>query len=173
MKKFITAMVLAFVTVASTSAMAGRTDEGTWATGFDFSYDSSSLSGSETTLDLELGYFIFKDNLLGGTMGYEHNDWIDSYSIGAKYEFYFDFGSAFVPYVGAGLKLVHTDWDRFDDNTALAGELSLGVKFFITEAVAVDMAFSAEAATDDVYIDDNNRLDSNKYDFTVGLDLYF
>lgn len=173
MKKFFTIMILALAVFAGNFAMAGRTDEGTWSTGINFMYDSSSIMGSETTLEFELGYFLFTDNLVGGTFGLELNDVIDTYSFGAKYEYYFDFGSPFVPYVGAGVQLVHASIDLLDDdNTALVGEISLGVKFFVTEAVAVDMAFNAAAATDDVYADDNG-LKSENYDFTVGFDFCF
>jgi hypothetical protein len=69
--------------------------------------------------------------------------------------------------------LAHADFTGIGDNTALVGELSLGVKLFITENVAVDVAFSAAAATDDIYVDDKARLDAEDFDFTVGFDFCF
>jgi opacity protein-like surface antigen len=171
--KFFKLMVVALVAFVSVSAMAGRTDAGTWATGFNFMYDSSTRSGSQTTLDLELGYFFAKDNQIGGTFGLEVDDFVETFSVGPRYEFYFDFGGAFVPYIGVGLQLAHADFTGIGDNTALVGELSLGVKLFITENVAVDVAFSAAAATDDIYVDDKARLDAEDFDFTVGFDFCF
>lgn len=174
MKKFFIVMALALVAFVSTSAMAGRTDEGTWAVGADFMFDTATASGPYATFEFELGKFIKTNQLWGGTLEVTTDDYVTVVTVGPKYEYYFDLGKPYIPYVGAGIQFAYASYDLGDSDSefALVGELNLGMKFFLTENTAIDMSINAAAATGDIYSDEDG-MTSNNIDFTIGFDFCF
>lgn len=174
MKKFFTVMAIALVAFASTSSMAGRTDEGTWAVGADFMFDTATASGPHATLEFELGKFIKTNQLWGGTLELTTDDYVTVVTAGPKYEYYFDLGKPHVPYVGVGIQAAYSSYDlgNSDSEFALVGELNLGLKYFLTENTAVDLSINAAVATSDIYSDEK-EMTSNNIDFTIGFDFCF
>ncbi len=174
MKKFFTVMTLALVAFVSTSAMAGRTDEGTWTVGADFMFDSATVAGPYATLEFELGKFTKTNQLWGGTLELTTDDYVTVVTAGPKYEYYFDIGKPYIPYVGVGIQAAYSSYDlgKSDSEFALVGELNLGMKFYLTENTAIDMSINAAAASGDIYSDEDG-MTSNNIDFTIGFDFCF
>lgn len=174
MKKFFTMMLVASVALTGLSAMAGRTEEGTWAAGTNFKYDSATVSGPHTYLEFQLGKFTEKDVLWGATVDITSDDYVTTFAAGPKYECYFDMDTPWMPYIGLGIQVAHSSYDLggSKSETALVGELNLGMKFFLTENTAIDMSFNASAATGDIYADEKG-MTSNNIDFTIGFDFCF
>ena len=174
MNKTITLMLLAAAMFTGTIAMADRTDEGTWAVGVDFMFDSATAAGPYANLEFELGKFVKTNQLWGGTLDLTTDDYVTTLAAGPKYEYYFDLNTPYVPYIGVGIQVAHSSYDlgESSSDTALVGELNLGMKFFLTGNTAVDMSINAAAATGDIYSDEG-EMTSNNIDFTIGFDFCF
>lgn len=174
MKKFFTSIIFALVAITSTAVMAGRTDEGTWAVGADFMFDSATVAGPYANLEFELGKFTKTNELWGGTLELTADDYVTTVAAGPKYEYYFDLDTPYIPYIGAGIQLAYSSYDLGESNSefAIVGELNLGMKFFLTENTAIDMSINAAAASGDIYSDEDG-MTSNNIDFTIGFDFCF
>ncbi len=110
-------------------------------------------------VNLALGYFLLDDWEVGPGLIVVGDGADNGWGLGGFTEFNFNFGMAFVPYVGAHLH--YLDGDYFRKNVfRLAGVF--GVKYFLTENVAIDAALQYLYATDDIYKDDESW---RNYDF--------
>ena len=68
-------------------------------------------------------------------------------------EYHFDLGNAFVPYVGAELGWRRSKWASDVESGEIYGGRA-GLKYFISNNIAIDLAFSYKASSNDVFISD-------------------
>lgn len=172
MKSKVFASAILSLTMA-TSLFAGRTDQGTWATGGSFMLDSSSLYGTDTDLDLTLGNYLMTGIMAGGFLSIGDNDLLTTLTVGAtgKYHFLDDSQTPFSPYIGADLGLAYSSTE-LDDVFALVLGARLGFDYFLTENVALDTAIDFHVATDDIYSDEDG-LTNTDATLKVGLAFFF
>jgi opacity protein-like surface antigen len=82
-------------------------------------------------------------------------------------EYHFDLGNAFVPYVGAELGWRRSKWASDVESGVIYGGRA-GLKYFISDNIAIDFAFSYKASGNDVFISDYEM--ENAYpSFSFGL----
>lgn len=68
-------------------------------------------------------------------------------------EYHFDLGNAFVPYVGAELGWRRSKWASDVESGVIYGART-GVKYFLSDHIAIDFAFSYKASGNDVFVSD-------------------
>jgi hypothetical protein len=132
----------------------------------------------DTTLDLigRYGYFL-RDNLeVGGVAAFSGNfDDAFRYGLGGFAEYHFPqlLTESVVPYLGADVLLSFVDTDFGDDNAALTFEPRAGLKWFIRDYFAVETHVFVAIATDDLYQNDRDDLDSYDVGLRLGIRVYF
>jgi len=132
-----------------------------------------TYAGTATAIELGYGYFIQDYIEVGGFAGYEGDDFVTSFYAGGFGEFNLDTDSELVPFAGAQLRLINSEFDLpLNDDSAFAPALGvyLGAKYFLYENCAISARFLFEGATDDVFADDEDVTDTN---FTIDLGLRF
>jgi hypothetical protein len=68
-------------------------------------------------------------------------------------EYHFDLGTAFVPYVGAELGWRRSKWASDVESGAVFGARA-GLKYFISDNVAIDLALCYQLSGNDVFVSD-------------------
>jgi opacity protein-like surface antigen len=141
--------------------------EGTREFSISGGYDPDGVVGSE--LDLELGYGVFVRDAIevGGRLGYISNEsaglgGVDSkiWALDGFVEYHFDMASMSVPYVGATLGYSNYDTGALDDGCLVYGPM-VGVKYFIADNVAVDIALKYLLAGEEIFRNEGVMEDSD------------
>ena len=120
------------------------------------------LGPTGDTLDVSAGYGIFvRDRtLIRASFIYTtvediapgENDY-RAREVDIAAEYHFDLGSAFVPYIGGELGWRRSKWASDVESGAVYGARA-GLKYFMSDNVAVDCAFSYKRSGNDVFISD-------------------
>jgi hypothetical protein len=138
---------------------------------FDFEH------AGDPTLDLNVryGYFIRDRFEVGGLVeiagDFNH---VFRYGLGGFGEWHFaPVMASTVPYLGADLALAFVDTDLTEDNAALIFRPRVGLKWFIRDSIAIDTNFFVALATDDLFQNNRDDLDSYDIGLRLGLRIYF
>lgn len=153
---------------ANKAAIAQGTQELRVQGGIDF----KSAAGTDLAVDLGYGYFIADYLEIGGLFSFGDNDAVSLLGLGAFAEYNIDTMSSFVPFAGGQLAFSQVDIRGAGDETALSLGLYAGVKFFLTEDLALSTRFLMEQATEDIYLDDRG-VDDFDYGIDFGLRYFF
>ena len=176
MKKYLVAvmmMAMATVVCAQPSIM-----EGTREFSISGGYDPDGASGTE--LDLELGYGVFvRDGVeVGGLVGYASyedaggpGDDYKAWLLGGFVEYHFDMASMSVPYVGARIAYANEEIGAWDESAFVYGP-RVGVKHFIADNVAIDIALEYLLASEDIFVNDG-VLEDNDLSISFGIRAMF
>src|SRR5688500_15683529 len=78
-----------------------------------------------------------------------------------------------IPYAGAELGLQFVDTDLGDDNAALIFRPLVGLKWFVRDYFAIDTNVFVAVATDNIFPNKKNDLDSYDIGIQLGLRIYF
>jgi hypothetical protein len=164
----LTAIAFTSLAQANNAAMAQGTQELRLQGGIDF----KSAAGTDLAVDLGYGYFISDYLEIGGLFSFGDNDAVSLLGLGAFAEYNLDTMTSFVPFAGGQLSFSQVDIRGAGDETALSLGLYAGVKFFITEDLALAARFLMEQATEDIYLDDRGA-DDFDYGIDFGLRYFF
>jgi len=173
MKRFITALFAAMISTSTAFAtmLAYNTEEYRLQGNLDF----DSAAGTEFEIEVGYGYFVADYVQVGGLVSYLNNDIITSGSGGVFSEYNFETETSLIPFVGTQVRYIYASIDiaGSDESTdALAGGIYGGLKYFIYDNLAVSLRLLFEAATDDVYAEDDDINDTD-LGIDFGLRMYF
>ena len=136
-------------------ASAGRTDQGTVGLGVNFNLDFDGPGGTTVDGGLLGGYYLSDGVLVGGSFSAYDDDYITRFAGFLTAEQNFETGTPWIPYIGARLGLMHGKYKiagESESATALAAGLTGGIKYFLTESIAIDLSIDAVLASDDVFL---------------------
>jgi hypothetical protein len=169
------ALLCVVLAVALTGMSYGAAmDQGSKELALAGSLDFDTAFDTQVVLDTGLGYFI-QDNLqLGPLAGVFYNDLITLVRLGAFLEYNIDIDSPLTPFVGAAALWVNGDLEDGDDEQAVVGSLRAGLKYFVEENWAIALTGVFEAASEDVYAeDDEDELTDTDWRMELGIRVYF
>lgn len=184
MKKIILA-VAALGLVCTGSAFAGdkvtpNIDKGTKSATLYGSYDNNDALDYQLTLAGTYGYYFWDNVEIAGVLGWQSNDLADTVEIGLVGTYNFNTGSAWIPFIKAGVLYagVEIDDDVYNDvddadADAVIGRLGAGVKYFFRDDVALSLAVNYDIASEDLYFDDDGNLDDYNITALIGIEFYF
>jgi hypothetical protein len=134
--------------------------------GMDFDNPEGDVEFSGGTA---LGYFIYEDVEVGGLMrmGFTESDF--GMAIGPFAEALIDCNYAIAPYIGGGIAYVFGD---YYGKNCIVCDLYGGLKFFLTEYLAVFSEVFYEIASTDRYIN-NQKKENNDMGIRMGISHYF
>ncbi len=173
MKKI--AALIAAVALAS-QAHATSIALGTQELQLNGGIDFDSVSGTAISLDVGYGYFIADYLEVGGLLGFSDDDFVTSISAGGFVEYNIETETTAVPFIGSSLRIVDVDLDTGlveEGETAGALGLYAGVKFFVTEDMAVSVRALAETATEDIYVEDDGQVENVDFRIDFGLRYFY
>ncbi len=166
MKKFV---LLVMMLIAATS-FGAMVESETIELGIDGMLDFDNPEGhAESILDLSLGYFFWDDIEVGGLLGFRNNGSDFGLGLGAFGEFIFDVDFAVAPFIPVSMSFNFGDY--YPDDHLLI-ELGAGLKCFVTEYLAVNLAFIYSLASEDVFIN-NEKAENYDLGLRAGLSCYF
>lgn len=173
MKKSTILALIAASTMIVPRSGAVWTDAETWSAGGSLMIDSDSILGTDIQSDFYLGQYIQDSVMVGGYVNIGDNDFITRVSGGATCKFhFFDNGhNLFSPYIGAQLGAAYAE-AADDDAYALTLGGSLGLDYFLSPQVALNVSLNASVASDDVYTDDEG-LTGTDINIRAGLGFFF
>ncbi len=163
-KYFVVAMVAALATFVCAQPSI---QEGTREFSIEGGWDPDGAAGAE--LELSFGYGVFiRDALeVGGLLSYlSYEDaggpGVDAkgWELGGFVEHHFDMATMTVPYVGARVEYVKVELGSWDESAFVYGPRA-GVKHFIADNVAIDIALTYMLATEDIFINEGVAEDSD------------
>jgi len=171
----IIAAAVAILALAAVQTYAAPIAVGTQEVQLYGGIDVDSAAGTAISLDAGYGYFVADYVEVGGLFGFANDDIVSSFSAGGFAEYNIETETDVIPFIGTQLRLIYTDIEllgQSESETAGAIGLYAGVKFFITENMAISVRVLGETATEDVYVeeDDISNVDV-KFDF--GLRYFF
>ena len=156
-KCLVMAIALAFATVVCAQPAI---QEGTREFSIEGGWDPDGATGA--ALDLTVGYGVFMRDALevGGLVSYASYedyggtgiDWKE-WELGGFVEYHFDMASMTVPYIGARVAYAKYELGTWDENAVVYGP-RVGIKYFIADNVAVDIALTYLLASEDIFIND-------------------
>lgn len=167
MKKLLIAALFA----AASSAHAIILAPGTMETRLQGNIDPTSAAGTQIDVAFSYGYFMADNFQMGFRLSGSDNDIATQYGVGGFVEYNFDLGNEeWLPFIEAGIGLLHSDIEAIDNSTAIVLTLSPGLKYFIAPNVCVAGALVGDAASDEVFPDDGELKTS---DITVEFSIRF
>jgi hypothetical protein len=174
MRKIIT---FAAVTALAGSVFAANIDQDTKEIGIVGGVDFDTAFGTEIDLTLKGGYFWIDYLEFGGLIGLFDNDAVKAYELGAFAEYNFVLETPVIPYIGAALSYGSTEVQIGDtapklDESAAIGSFNVGIKYFITDDVALDTDFIFRIASSDVFPEDNEVTDTD-IQWRIGLRFFW
>lgn len=120
--------------------------------------DIDSPAGTSIALESGYGYFVADYVEVGGLFGFANDDILTSVNVGGFAEYNIETETNVLPFLGSRLRLVYADLDvgpESNSETAVALGLYGGVKFFVTEELAVSVRALVETATEDIYVEND------------------
>ena len=141
--------------------------EGTRELSLSGGWDPEGAAGA--TMALDVGYGVFVRDLIevGSLVSYESDDDATTWGLGGFAEYHFDMATMTVPYVG--FRLAYIDYDV---DTTFGYGLTAGVKHFIADNVAIDIALQYMVAGEDIFNNDGT-VEDNDLAFVFGLRVMF
>ena len=138
--------------------------------------DVDSFDGTFIECDLSYGYFWLDFLELGARVGISDSDSLSQWRIGGFTEYHFFNETPLVPFVGASADLAGADIDfsgnRNSDETAVVIGLDAGVKYFLTDGIALSGQVVFDAATGDIFATEDGPEHTN-WDIQLGLRFFF
>ncbi len=168
------------VAVAANNPTIPNLDKGTKSLQLAGSYDANHALDYELTIDAGFGYFFWDNIEIAVVGGWQSNDLIDTYELGAMAEYNLNFESPWVPYFHVGVLWagaevdddIYNDTDDMDAD-AWIGRFGGGLKYFFRDSIAVSLGINYDLASDDLYVDDDGDFDDYNWTAMLGLRFYF
>jgi hypothetical protein len=182
MKKIVIAAVaLGFLfTGAAWAQVQPNLDQGTHQLEVYGSYDNNSVADYQLNLGVGYGIFVSDNVEVGGVFGWEKSDLSDSLELGIVARYYFNTGSAWIPFLALGglYKAIEVDDDVYNDPNhsdldAWVGRFGGGVSYFFTNDVALSMSINYDFASDNLYYNGDGDFDDYNLSGVLGLQFYF
>ena len=141
--------------------------------------DFKSYAGTAMGVDLAYGYFFVDYLELAGRLQFSKDDNFTTWAVGPEAEYNFDIGTEIVPFIGGSFLYKQTDTKisvttetgttrQDEENDAIVFGLHGGVKYFITEYMALSAALELSLATKEVFPSDG---DLSKSDAGIRLNM--
>lgn len=168
--------LIAVLCVASSAVAQGpMLQRGTKELGLSGALDFENRGDTTLDLNARYGYFLQNAFEVGGFVELSGDfDEVFRYGLGGFAEWHFSTAMAnVVPYLGTDLALAFVDTDLGEDNAALIFRPRAGLKWFLRDYIAIDTNFFVALATDDLYQNDEDDLDSYDIGLNLGLRVYF
>ena len=134
-----------------------------------------NVMGDDVQIQLAYGQFVADGLELALVAGLRDNDAYMSTELGLRAEYNFDLGSAFVPFLSAGVAWADVESDASDiDTDAAVFSLGGGVKYFINDNVALAVNGSYLWATDDIFVDsEDGEVNDDEFRILFSVRFYF
>lgn len=172
MKNPVLAFVLLLAPIACVPAHAASLPLGTQELRLEGTLDPATGDGDEVDLSVSYGSF-FADNVQGGgRFSLLENDRVSSVGIGGYVEYNFDTGTELMPFLEGFAGFAHVDIEDGKDDTTGIVEGRAGVKFFLSEHVALAAAGVFAYASEKIYQDDRALDDTDAF-VELSLRCYF
>jgi hypothetical protein len=140
----------------------------------------NSGEGTAFKMDLNYAYFVIDRLSIGGRFSFADNDFDNFYSLGLSSEYNFQlpasvkplFGTDLVPFLGAYVDYRRASFSGLSDESAgvLGGET--GIKFFLTDSMALALSLVGEWASEDIFVDEEELTDLSLF-LELGMRFYF
>ena len=173
MKKWIALSVIAAFASTSSAVMLS---EGTRELVVIGLFDPDTEFDSQLDIGIAYGQFVQDLVELGVGATLSDNDVLETWSVFAFAEYNWDMGTELVPYVGVTISYANAEidfGDGFDaDDDAFGVGGSLGVKYFISENIAISGALNYEWASEDIFFEDDGVEDTN-FDVDLAMRFFF
>ena len=165
MKKLAVAL-LVLVCAAVPAAVAQPLEQDTMEVMLNGAVDFQTPGGKAGyNIDLALGYFVIDNWEVGPGFNVASDGKDNGWGLGGFTEYNFNLDMPLVPYVGGYLHYVTGDYYV---ESALQFTGALGLKFFLSESVALGGAFQYRYANKDIY---NNDGSMQNTDYGLALDV--
>lgn len=175
MKTVILAVMVISLMLAgvATAKVVPNLDQGTSQIGIAGSYNTDTAQGKQLTFGGEYLYSVWDNIQLGGVLSFANNDLSDTYTIGALGVYNFQTDSSWVPFLSLGVGFKSVEYDYIiDGSDAWIGTGGAGVKYFMTEDIALALSVNYSIAEKDLYPDSNGTLNDTNIQTLLGLQFY-
>jgi hypothetical protein len=134
-----------------------------------------NLMADEVQIQLAYGQFVADGIEVAVVAGLRDNDRYMSTELGVRAEYNLVLGSAFVPFLGAGVVWADVEADDSDiDTDAAVFSVGGGVKYFIRDDVALAVNGSYLFATDDIFVDsEDGEVQDDEFRILFSVRFYF
>ncbi len=135
----------------------------------------ANVMADEINFQLSYGMLVADGLEVGLVAGLRDSDQYMSTELGIRAEYNLVLGSAFVPFLGAGLSWASVEADPSDiDTNAAVFSAGAGVKYFLRDDVALAVSGRYLFATDDIFIDsDDGKAAADEFQILFGVRFYF
>lgn len=173
MKKL--AYILAIGLMATVNAHAVNLLQGNRELGVNGMVDFDTVDDTLISADVAYGYFWADFVESGVRAGISDSSSVSTWRLEIFTEYHFFAENLLVPYVGLSVDLLGSNLEYGEvssDETAIAVGVDLGVKYFVTDAVAISTQLGLDAASGDVYPAEDGPEDTN-WDISLGIRYFF
>ena len=134
-------------------------------------FDPETYGGGEFEVSLTYGYFIMDDLEVGGRIHYLDNDVTSLFSLGTFVEYNFDLEREVLPFVGVALDYVTSD-TGLENNSAVALSGYAGVRYFLTENIAIGAQVRLTAASAEVFASEDGGAENTDITVLFGMSYF-
>ena len=161
------------ITALSGSVFAANINQDTKEMGVSGMVDFDGTFGTEIDLSLKGGYFWIDYLEFGGEIGIVDNDAVKAWNAGVFSEYSFMLEWPGIPYIGAALSFGAAEVEAIkQDETAAIGSFNTGIKYFVTDNVALDTDLVFSIASAEVF-PEKDRAEDTDMRWRIGLRFFW
>ena len=174
-KVILTAVIAVGLVSGAFAQVTPQVDMGTKEIQGSGSLVGDTPSGDAFALRLGYGYFVRDQLQVSVVGGIEDDDISTAWQLGVATQYnVLPYGwGPWVPYVGAALLAVGTDFSQGDSQTTAGLRFSGGMKYFLHDHVALGLQAAWDYAFDDVFMDEGGNLNDNQWKLLFGIHVYY
>ena len=168
------------LTLAS-AASAQNLLKGTKEIGLRGGVDFDSSAGTEVNLGFGYGYYIFDQVELGGFLQVLDNDIERQWEVSGFLQYDIDLERLWVPYIqgrvgwARGEVSVEDEFlgEMSEENDAVIGTLRPGIRYHFNDYVALDLSADFQAASEDIFSEDEGDVANTQITLNWGIRAYW
>ncbi len=159
--------------LCATAALAAPIGQGATELSVSGSLDPKGPTGTTVDLNARAGYFMVDYVEIGLVGGFSDDDLVQTWTAGVFGELNIPLCEIVVPFVGVGARYGKTEIDDPAEKTdSVTLDLSGGAKFFVSENLAVSLAYVFSQANEDIFVNDG-RIEDRDSRLELGMRFYF
>jgi opacity protein-like surface antigen len=170
MKTFVCILSCAICATAAIAAPIGR---GAKELSLSGSFDSKGQTGTTIDLNAQVGYFMVDYVEVGLIGGFSDNEVVQTWSAGVFGELHMPLNRTVIPFIGIGALYGNTEIeDPAEETDSVTLNLTGGSKFFVSENLAVSLAYVFSVANEDIFVNEGQIEDTDSR-VELGMRFYF
>ncbi len=167
MKRFAMASICSLMICAGSYAQ--MLDQGTMELDVNGNYDPKGAAGKQFWTAVGFGYYVVDNLELAAAFAFINDDYETGYHPALDAQYNIRTGCKLVPFVGLNIGWGIWNYEEADNTDGFVYGAEAGLKYFLTENLALTAAVDYDLSTGDLWVEKNGKMVDNNWGINWGL----